>query len=793
MTTTNFKDLFARATGYSPYPWQTRLAMGEELPDIIDVETGLGKTAAVIVGWLYNRRYAADNVRKETPRRLIICLPTRVLVEQTFDTGRTILTNLGLEATGDDGVLLKILWGGDVDNDIDRFPERDMIIIGTQDLLLSRALNRGYAMSKFRWPSHFAILNNDSLWIMDEVQLMGVGATTSAQLKAFRSRLGTVGPHKTIWMSATMDRGAISTVDHPASAENLSILKLGDDDLAAPKVSSIVQAKKTVRVSPIKPEKDDKKSNLPLAARINEVHERGTITLVILNTVSRAMATFRDLKKAEMDTPIVLLHSHFRPGDRSAHYDQVRNGGDLIVVSTQVIEAGADISAKNLITDLAPWPSMVQRFGRCNRRGEYSDATIEWIDPGDVIDEKWALPYSVEELSASRELMIPLDDGSPASLSKVQYAPVKKRTPVIRRKDMLELFDTTPDLMGNDLDISRFVRSSENTDVYAYWRSFEDAPTADVSGPSQAELCSVPISSMKDYLAENKAWTWDYIDGEWVQLSNAEVRSLRPGSILLLDRRNGGYSDTMGWTGSKEDIPSIIESSETIGTDSQKKDTYLGNRWVTLADHTAHVVSEAMELSELCPAEFRNAVIEAAKWHDVGKSHEAFQNVFQREYAPHEGIWGKGVRNQGSQYYTIGKDGEKQARPFFRHELASALAHMAYVGRGVHKDLTTYLVAAHHGKVRTSIRSIPSERGPSRDALFARGIWDGDVIHYPEVFDNEIQLDLSPLRMGSASWTSMALGLRDDPDLGPFRLSFLETVLRVADWRASGKEDRDEQ
>ena len=35
---------------------------------------------------------------------------------------------------------------------------------------------------------------------------------------------------------------------------------------------------------------------------------------------------------------------------------------------------------------------------------------------------------------------------------------------------------------------------------------------------------------------------------------------------------------------------------------------------------------------------------------------------------------------------------------------------MAYVGRGVHKDLTTYLVAAHHGKVRTSIRSIPSER-----------------------------------------------------------------------------------
>ena len=36
-------------------------------------------------------------------------------------------------------------------------------------------------------------------------------------------------------------------------------------------------------------------------------------------------------------------------------------------------------------------------------------------------------------------------------------------------------------------------------------------------------------------------------------------------------------------------------------------------------------------------------MIEAAKWHDVGKSHEAFQNVFQREYAPMKDL-GKGVR-----------------------------------------------------------------------------------------------------------------------------------------------------
>ncbi|MGQ9583671.1 MAG: hypothetical protein ACUVV6_09225, partial [Thermoplasmatota archaeon] len=80
-----FAEMFQKATGHEPYPYQTRLALSPELPQLIDVPTGAGKTAAVVMAWLWRRRFAAEYFRKATPRRLVYCLPMRVLVEQTRD------------------------------------------------------------------------------------------------------------------------------------------------------------------------------------------------------------------------------------------------------------------------------------------------------------------------------------------------------------------------------------------------------------------------------------------------------------------------------------------------------------------------------------------------------------------------------------------------------------------------------------------------------------------------------------------------------------------------------------
>jgi len=128
----------------------------------------------------------------------------------------------------------------------------------------------------------------------------------------------------------------------------------------------------------------------------------------------------------------------------------------------------------------------------------------------------------------------------------------------------------------------------------------------------------------------------------------------------------------------------------------------------------------------------------------------------------------------------------------FRHELASALAWLVHNPTDTFCNLTAFLIAAHHGKVRGSLRSLPNEKGPAdRMVRFARGIWEGDTL--PSVcLDGkttlpETALSLAWMELGEGehgpSWLARILGLRDE--FGPYRLSYLETLVRIADWRAS--------
>jgi CRISPR-associated endonuclease/helicase Cas3 len=751
-----FEAFFARATGNPPFPFQSRLAEVDAWPDLLTVPTGAGKTATAVLGWAWRRLVRPT----ETPRRLVYCLPVRSLVDQTAREAVGWMAKLGLD------IPVHLMLGGAVDQSWEDQPDRPAILVGTQDQLLSRALNRGYAMSRFRWPVHFALLHNDAQWVFDETQLMGVGLSTSAQLQALREQLGTALPAHSLWMSATNAPGRLATVD--LRTRSLTALGLSDADRASPALRPrLIATKSLTRLE------DALCEPARLARWVAEQHTPDSLTLVVLNRVARAVEVATALAKHTKGVPLRLLHSRFRRVDRTAMEDALLPGFSGIVVATQAVEAGVDISARLLVTELAPWASLIQRAGRCNRRGEHSDgsARVVWLD----VPEKDAAPYPAAALDAARARLEGLTDIGPTTLANLPEDAETPALPVLRRKDLLELFDTEPDLAGRHLDVSRWVRDQDDIDVQIAWRTLPSTgPDAGAPRAHRDELCRVGIGPAKKLLKGQPAYRWDALAGAWARVVGERVI---PGDVLLVDASVGGYDPKRGFTGESRDVPPpVLVPDVAEESDSDDRWSVLG-QFVTLARHSDDIVAEVSAiLASLPDVGAGDDLTAAARWHDLGKVHPAFQQMLT------SGLPGEDARHAGGPWAkSDGSVTKTCERRHFRHELASALVWLANGG----SDRVAYLIAAHHGKVRLAVRARPSEVG--RGAVL--GVREGDELPAValgggvEVGACTLSPDAWITGGEAASWVDRMVRLLEEH--GPFRLALWEALVRVADWRAS--------
>jgi len=320
------------------------------------------------------------------------------------------------------------------------------------------------------------------------------------------------------------------------------------------------------------------------------------------------------------------------------------------------------------------------------------------------------------------------------------------------------------------------------------------------------------------------------------------------------------------------------KADSSADTDESEDLSELG-RWFTIEEHTRDVCQKLETLlvdSGLTPSETKVLRL-AARLHDWGKAHVAFQAKLKRDMlnaAKSSELQGQHAAKapDGKDRKTKQVDESKNAwrrdkirpqaantpetdrdsrRPGFRHELASALAILETLYRakpdhpsiswpdGLDKanfgtvpdgtsssglandpltkdlieltadelDLLLYLVAAHHGKVRMSLRSSPDDDRDNvpnpcpNDKRQARGVRDDDSLPSCRIpladlkSSNEtpmvtLSLDLMELGLSprfGASWRERTQLLLER--LGPFQLGYLEALLRAADCRASKEED----
>jgi CRISPR-associated endonuclease/helicase Cas3 len=104
-------------------------------------------------------------------------------------------------------------------------------------------------------------------------------------------------------------------------------------------------------------------------------------TLVIVNTKAAAKALFRELKNANVQ--VLHLSTNMYPAHRDKVITEIKErlgtSEHFVCVSTQLIEAGVDISFSCVVRDIAGLDSIYQAAGRCNRHGEYEDVKNVYV------------------------------------------------------------------------------------------------------------------------------------------------------------------------------------------------------------------------------------------------------------------------------------------------------------------------------------------------------------------------------------------------------------------------------
>ncbi len=96
----------------------------------------------------------------------------------------------------------------------------------------------------------------------------------------------------------------------------------------------------------------------------------GKDILFIMNTIRSAKELFEFLSKVAISHKILFLSSHIIPKDRLKRIKNIKNrisDRPILIVSTQLVEAGVDIDLDIVVRDFAPLDSIFQACGRCNR------------------------------------------------------------------------------------------------------------------------------------------------------------------------------------------------------------------------------------------------------------------------------------------------------------------------------------------------------------------------------------------------------------------------------------------
>jgi len=387
-----YETFFRTLTGNLPYKFQqdlaVRLLTGRSL--ILRAPTGAGKTWAAVAPFLYSllrERPIAD--------RLLYALPLRSLASSLHEN---VLAGMGAASAlfpevisagkdrryGDGRRYCSLQMGGETH---DPFFESELVFT-TIDQLLSWYLGLPVSLPK-RVGNMVAGALIGSLIVLDEVHLLESDRAMGTTIEMLDRLQGLA---QFVLMTATLsDRGQ----DWLASKLNADRFVISESEIRE------LPSQKTKR-------REWRWMSKSLTSdHVREIHHGGR-TIALANTVGRAQELSRSLRKLYegTTTSVLALHSRYFSGDRKAIEARLADYfgpdavlTDVVLVTTQVIEAGLDISADDLLTELAPMNALIQRSGRVAR---YAHRNVGRVTVFDIEDPR---PYDDSSIQKTREVV----------------------------------------------------------------------------------------------------------------------------------------------------------------------------------------------------------------------------------------------------------------------------------------------------------------------------------------------------------------------------------------------------
>ncbi|MYB33514.1 MAG: type I-U CRISPR-associated helicase/endonuclease Cas3 [Acidobacteria bacterium] len=539
----HFGDFFKAIHGHPPFPWQqrllTRLAETDIWPDVLDLPTGTGKTAALDIAVFHLALRTDDPSR--TAIRIALVVDRRLVVDAAHDRACAIASALrsderrqppvvaavaarlrGLAGEREQPLVAARLRGGAPLEDIwTRSPSQPTVLCSTVDQVGSRLLFRGYGVSDRMKPIHAGHLGEASLILLDEAHLSEPFRQTVTAVR----RIGRAGVNNVL-LTAT-----------PGVAAKRPF-RLSEEDRAHPKLCKRIRTAKPTRLIQAPksvPESAFAQEAAAMMERLTQPSTPSPAIGVVVNRVALARAIF-DALRTDPGRDAILMIGRARGVDRDLIAERLRpfitgakgrkGAKPTFIVATQCLEVGVDLDLDGLVTQAASLDALRQRFGRLNRAGRSvetegcilalpADIAKRADDPvyGDRIRNTWnALTDAATKtgLDFSSEVLDKMLGPIAASLS----AP-RPDAPVVMPA-YLELWAQTAPVPACDPEIGLFLHGAEKAeaDISVVWR--DDLLEAEMRPQKDEGLAA-------DEIGARLAWSPPR-SGEMLQLRITEAR-----------------------------------------------------------------------------------------------------------------------------------------------------------------------------------------------------------------------------------------------------------------------------